>query len=71
MNLGCSHEWHFAVEPDGWPTLQSGWYVRCARCEKWAVQQAVWVDDFESPIGGPLMVPTVLGTLETLKVSRR
>jgi hypothetical protein len=52
----CKHEWHTAVEPNGWPTIENGWYVACKRCGKWAIQQSVWVDDFEKPVGEPVVL---------------
>ena len=66
MGNKCEHEWHTAIEPDGWPVLQSGWYVCCVKCETWAVQQVEWVDDFEEPIGEPvIMLDSVVKRLWT------
>jgi len=52
----CDHEWHTAVEPDEWPTIESGWYLACEHCGKWAIQQSVLVGEFEEPIGEPIVL---------------
>lgn len=61
--MKCDHEWHDAVEPDEWPTIESGWYLHCEHCGKWAIQKSKWVDDFEIPIDDP-MVLTPKGLME-------
>jgi hypothetical protein len=52
----CDHEWRTAVKPDEWPIIDNGWYLTCKHCGKWAIQQSVWADDFEEPIGEPIVL---------------
>lgn len=54
----CDHEWHtaFPVDTDNLPEIQAGWYVSCVHCGTWARQNARWVDDYEEPIGNPVLV---------------
>lgn len=47
----CDHKFIEDVEPEEWPTLENGWYLRCEWCGKWAIQPTEWFDDQERPVG--------------------
>lgn len=54
--MNCDHEWEEGEEPEEWPTPESGWYLRCIHCGKWALQPAEWEEDYEIPMGDPIIL---------------
>lgn len=54
--MQCDHDFHTALPKDGWPLPESGWWVYCEKCGRWAIQPGKWVDDFEEPSGNPILM---------------
>lgn len=52
----CDHDWVEEEEPEDWPTPENGWYYRCLHCGKWSLQRTEWEEDYEIPIGDPIIL---------------
>jgi len=66
--IECYHAWHSTQGKEYWPDLQSGWYVFCPKCEKWAIQLSKLDDDgWEIPTGEYILLEARAEPYDSLK----